>query len=160
LPELARVDGAGRIEVVGATPLRAVVRPRAADLVARGLTAADVEQRLRAVGRSLTAGRVREGAAVRPVVVAEPVRTIDELRAVRVGVLIDRSGDVSRALAELALAAILGVLLGTIILRWMIGHWRPTLALAVVIPAALLASFTAFYAAGIPLDVISLSGLA
>ena len=42
----------------------------------------------------------------------------------------------------------------------MIGHWRPTLALAVVIPAALLASFTVFFAAGIPLDVISLSGLA
>jgi HAE1 family hydrophobic/amphiphilic exporter-1 len=225
LPELARVDGAGRIDVVGATPLRAVVRPRAADLAARGLTAADVEQRLRAVGRSLTAGRVREGSAVRPVVVAEPVRSVDELRAVtvkgvplgevadvglqevgdetlfktqsrdgvllrvyrapnanavalargvrarldelaprlrdvQVRVLADRSGDVSRALIELALAALLGVFLGTIILRWMIGHWRPTLALAVVIPAALLASFTAFYAAGIPLDVISLSGLA
>src|SRR5205807_3890396 len=208
----------------------------------------------RTIGRSLTAGRVREGAAVRPVVVADPVRSIDELRNVsvngvplgevadvglqevgdatafktlcnvgrvlnpsaargaaagatadrlrtrptlrdgvllrvyrapnanavalargvrarvnelasrlrdvNVSVLVDRSGDVSHALAELALAAILGVLLGTIILRWMIGHWRPTLALAVVIPAALLASFTAFYAAGIPLDVISLSGLA
>jgi HAE1 family hydrophobic/amphiphilic exporter-1 len=229
VPELARIDGAGRIDVVGATPLRAAVRPRAADLAARGMTAADVEQRLRGVGRSLTAGRVREGAAVRPLVVAEPVRSAEELREitidsvplrevadvdlreigdastfrlldrgaprdgvllrvyrapnanavalargvrrrvaelgtrlrdVRVSVVVDRSGDVSRALAELALAALFGVLLGTLILRWMIGHWAPTLALAVVIPAALLASFTAFYAAGIPLDVISLSGLA
>src|SRR5207302_4821567 len=82
------------------------------------------------------------------------------LRDVNVSVLVDRSGDVSRALAELALAAVLGVLLGTIILRWVIGHWRPTLALAVVIPAALLASFTAFYASGVPLDVISIAGLA
>jgi multidrug efflux pump subunit AcrB len=259
LPELARIDGAGRIDVVGATPLRAAVRPRAADLAARGMTAADVETRLRTIGRSLTAGRVREGAAVRPVVVAEPIRSIDELRQVtiksvplrevadvelreisdessfrlassdsaqpsksspfspsflrwgeggrrpdegpntpasdgvllriyrapnanavalardvrnrvaelggrlrdvRVQVVVDRSGEVSRALGELALAALFGVLLGTVILRWMIGHWSPTLALAVVIPAALLASFTAFYAAGIPLDVISLSGLA
>jgi hydrophobic/amphiphilic exporter-1 (mainly G- bacteria), HAE1 family len=295
LPELARIDGAGRIDVVGSTPLRAAVRPRAADLAARGMTAADVEARLRTIGRSLTAGRVREGAAVRPVVVAEPVRSIDELRQisihsvplrevadvdlreisddstfrlavipsgrtalapvmdevtrlsfraggvtegeespaeardplrrlgiprppspspsrndsrvttssaaggaadfagvllrvyrapnanavalardvrnrvrdlgsrlrdVQVRVVVDRSGEVSRALAELAIAALFGVLLGTLILRWMIGHWSPTLALAVVIPAALLASFTAFYAAGIPLDVISLSGLA
>jgi HAE1 family hydrophobic/amphiphilic exporter-1 len=257
LPELARIDGAGRIDVVGATPLRASVRPRAADLAAREMTAADVESRLRMLGRSLTAGRVREGAAVRPVVVAEPVRSIDELRQitiksvplhevadvdlqeiaddttfrvaltltqlpqsspfspsllrwgeggrrpdegpvtstdaillriyrapnanavalarevsnrvtelgtrlrdVQVSVVVDRSAEVSHALSELALAALFGVLLGTIILRWMIGHWSPTLALAVVIPAALLASFTAFYAAGIPLDVISLSGLA
>jgi HAE1 family hydrophobic/amphiphilic exporter-1 len=272
LPELARIDGAGRIDVVGATPLRATVRPRAADLAARGMTAADVESRLRLIGRSLTAGRVREGATVRPVVVAEPIRSIDELRQVtiksvplrevadvdlreiadessfrlaaksasettasklsrstqpskaspfspsflrwgeggrrpdegpdkgisasdavllriyrapnanalalardvrnrvaelggrlrdvRVQVVVDRSGEVSRALAELALAALFGAFLGTVILRWMIGHWSPTLALAVVIPAALLASFTAFYAAGIPLDVISLSGLA
>jgi HAE1 family hydrophobic/amphiphilic exporter-1 len=257
LPELARIDGAGRIDVIGSTPLRATVRPRAADLAARGMTAADVESRLQLLGRSLTAGRVREGSAVRPVVVAEPVRSIDELRKVKirnvplheladvtlqeisdettfrlalpanqlpqsspfspsplrwgeggrrpdegsntaregivlriyrapnanavalarevsnrvkelgtrlrdvqVNVVADRSAEVSRALAELALAALFGVILGTIILRWMIGHWSPTLALAVVIPAALLASFTAFYAAGIPLDVISLSGLA
>jgi HAE1 family hydrophobic/amphiphilic exporter-1 len=255
LPELARIDGAGRIDVIGSTPLRATVRPRAADLAARGMTAADVESRLRLVGRSLTASRVREGSAVRPVVVAEPIRSIDELRNVtiknvplheiadinlqeisdetlfrnlaqntptsafspspfrwgeggrrpdegpnpqakeavllriyrapnanavalarevttrvkelgtrlrdvQVSIVVDRSAEVSRALSELALAALFGVLLGTIILRWMIGHWSPTLALAVVIPAALLASFTAFYAAGIPLDVISLSGLA
>ena len=225
MPELARVEGAGRIDVVGASPLRLAVRPRAADLLARELTAADVQQRLTTVGRTLTAGRVREGAAVRPVVVAEPVRSIDDLRVtmvkgvplgevadietreivddsyfrdangegvllrvyrapnanavalargvrervndlrtrlhdVRVQVVIDRSSDVARALGELALAALSGVLLGTLILRWMLGHWAPTIALSVVIPAALLASFTAFYAAGVPLDVISLSGLA
>lgn len=231
LPELARVEGAGRIEVIGATPMRVTVTPHAADLAARSLTAADVEQRLRTVGRTLTAGRVREGAAVRPVVVAEPIRSIADLAAIHVkgvplrevaaiemrevsdetlfrvvdvadgsthdGVLlrverapnanavalargvrsriaelrprlrdaavrvvVDRSGDVSRALAELAIAALSGILLGTLILRWMLGRWTPTLALSAVIPAALLASFTAFYAAGVPLDVISLSGLA
>ena len=229
VPELARIEGAGKIDVVGSTPLRVTVRPRAADLAARGLTAADVEQRLRSVGRLLAAGRVREGAAVRPVVVAEPVRTLDELRQIAVrtvplgeiadvalaevpddtafrildrgtardGVLLrvhrapnanavavaravrariaelgartrgvelrvveDRSAEVGRALGELALAVVLGVLLGTLVLRWTIGHWRPTLALAAVIPAALLASFTPFYAAGIALDVVSLAGLA
>jgi HAE1 family hydrophobic/amphiphilic exporter-1 len=230
LPELARIEGAGRIELAGATPLRPVVQPRAADLAARGLTAADIEQRLRSVGRSMAAGRVRDGSAVRPVVVSQPTRSLDELRGVLVGgvalgelanvglrevgddtffwtggkelapaegvllrvhrapsanavalarevrncvadlgarvpgvtisVVADRSREVTRALTELALSALLGVLLGTFVLRFMLGHWRPTLALSVVIPVALLASFTAFFAAGIPLDVISLAGLA
>lgn len=238
LPELARIEGAGKIDVIGATPLRVTVEPIAAALAARGLTAADVESRLQAVGRTSAAGRLREGASVRQLVVTQSVRSLAELRAllvrgvplgevavvglrevsdetefrvgaaapgrprtagvggatqsgvllrvhrapnanavalaravkrrirelrfpsVRLQVVADRSGEVSRALGELALAAFIGVLLGTLVLRWMLGHWRPTLALAVVVPVALLASFTAFYAAGIPLDVISLAGLA
>jgi hydrophobic/amphiphilic exporter-1 (mainly G- bacteria), HAE1 family len=224
VPELARIEGAGRIDVIGATPLRVTVEPLAAALAARGLTAADVEDRLQTVGRAEAAGRIREGASVRQLVVAQPVRSLQDLRAllvkgvplgevavvgmrevadetefrmgrgergvllrihrapnanavalaravrkrveemrfpaVRVQVVADRSGEVSRALIELALAAFAGVLLGTLVLRWMLGHWQPTLALAVVVPVALLASFTAFYAAGIPLDVISLAGLA
>jgi HAE1 family hydrophobic/amphiphilic exporter-1 len=225
LPELARIEGAGRIDVIGATPLRVTVRPRAGDLAARGLSAADVEDRLRSAGRSLAAGRVRQGAAVRPLVVAEPLHTLEEVkqltiggvplgevadvtlgevsdesafvsngepavllrvfrapnanavalaravrtraadlgarqREARISVVTDRSEEVTRALGELAFAAIAGILLATLVLRFMIGHWRPTLALAVVIPAALLAAFTVFFAAGIPLDVISLAGLA
>lgn len=225
LPELARIEGAGRIEVIGATPLRVTVEPHAAALAARALTAADVEERLRTAGRTMAAGRVKDGAAVRPLVVAQPVKTLDDLRALLVrdvplgelatialkevadetefrtadapGVLLrvhrapnanavalaravrgriddltprmrnvqlrvvaDRSSEVTRALAELVFGALAGVLLGTLILRWILGHWRPTLALAVVVPVALLASFTAFYATGIPLDVISLAGLA
>jgi hydrophobic/amphiphilic exporter-1 (mainly G- bacteria), HAE1 family len=232
MPELARVEGAGRIDVIGATPLRVTVRPRASDLAARQLTAADVEDRLIAAGRSISAGRVREGAAVRPLVVAESLRSIEAVNQLTIGsiplaevadvslaevpddtafvessgdghsspsesvllrvyrapnanavalargvrdrvasisprlhgvqlrVVADRSDEVTRALSELAFAALFGILLATIVLRWMIGHWRPTLALAVVIPAALLATFTVFFAAGIPLDVISLAGLA
>jgi HAE1 family hydrophobic/amphiphilic exporter-1 len=225
LPELARVEGAGRIDVIGATPLRVAVRPRAGDLAARGLTAADVEDRLRAAGRSVAAGRVREGSAVRPLVVAEPLRSLDDVRALTIGavplgevadvalaevpdesaflvngqpavllrvyrapnanavalaravrtrvadlgarpheaemqIVTDRSEEVRGALRELAFAALFGIVLATLVLRWMIGHWRPTLALAVVIPAALLATFTVFFAAGVPLDVISLAGLA
>ena len=249
LPELARIGGAGKIDVIGATPLRVVVQPRAAALIARGLTALDVEERLRTAGSSVAAGRVREGASVRPLVVTQPIRSLEELRALRVGgvplgeiadvslrevpddsafrsaaalpplsqraerasgaserggraaalhsvllrihrapnanavalarevrqrvdelstrtpgvtitVVADHSAEVTRALIELALAAFLGVLLGTLVLRFMLGVWRPTLALAVVVPSALLASFSAFYFAGIQLDVISLAGLA
>jgi HAE1 family hydrophobic/amphiphilic exporter-1 len=225
LPELARLEGAGKIEVIGATPLRVLVQPRAAALVARNLTALDVEERLRAVGTAIAAGRVREGASVRPIVITQPVRGVDDLkallvrdvplgeiadvtlrevpddtrylqrarvrdsadavllrihrapnanavalaRAVRarvkelnVGAVVvnDRSEEVTRALAELAFAALAGVLLGTFVLRFMLGAWRPTLALGVVVPAALLASFSAFSFAGIQLDVISLAGLA
>ena len=225
LPELARIEGAGKIEVIGATPLRIVVQPRAASLISRGLTALDVEERLRSAGSAVAAGRVREGASVRPLVVTQPIRSIEDLRALRVqgvplaeiaevslkevaddtafrtsngsavllqihrapnanavalaaevrnrvnelstraaGVTItvvaDHSREVTRALFELGIAAFLGVLLGTLVLRYMLGVWRPTLALAVVVPAALLASFSAFYFAGIQLDVISLAGLA
>ena len=229
LPELARIEGAGKIEIIGATPLRVTVEPIAAALAARGLTAPDVEERLQSIGRTTAAGSLRDGASVRPLVMTQPARSPDEVRAllvkgvplgeiavvglheigddtefrstvgardergvllrvhrapranavalardvrarvddlgsrmrnVRLVVVADRSGEVSRALAELALAAFIGVLLGTLILRWILGSWRPTLALAVVVPVALLASFTAFYAAGIPLDVISLAGLA
>ena len=225
LPELARIDGAGKIEVIGARPLRVVVQPRAAALIARGLTALDVEERLRSAGSAVAAGRVREGASVRPLVVTQPIRSLEELRALRVqgvplgeiadvslrevpddtafrtargeavllqmhrapnanavalarevrkrvrelstraagveiAVVNDRSEEVTRALFELGLAALLGVLLGTLVLRYMLGVWRPTLALAVVVPVALLASFSAFYFAGIQLDVISLAGLA
>src|SRR5580765_3051439 len=245
LPELARVEGAGRIDILGATPLRVTVSPRSSDLAARNLTAADVEERLRASGRSFPAGRVREGASVRPLVVAEPLRSLDAVKQLTIGsvplaeiadvalaevpddtafvmtasggrraanqqppaanseqrstdsvlvrvyrapnanavalaravrarvadlggrlhdaqlrVVTDRSDEVTHALGELAFAAIAGILLATLVLRLMIGNWRPTLALAVVIPAALLATFTVFFAAGIPLDVISLAGLA
>jgi HAE1 family hydrophobic/amphiphilic exporter-1 len=225
LPELARVEGAGKIEVIGARPLRVVVQPRAAALIARGLTALDVEERVRSAGSAIDAGRVREGASVRPLVVTQPINSLDDLRALQVSgvplgeiadvtlreiadetmfrtergeavllrvhrapnanavalargvrkrieelsaraagvqlsVARDHSREVTRALAELALAALLGVLLGTLVLRFMLGVWRPTLALALVVPAALLASFSAFYFAGIQLDVISLAGLA
>lgn len=225
LPELARIEGAGKIDVIGARPLRVVVQPRSAALIARNLTAFDIEERLRSAGSAVAAGRVREGASVRPLVVTQPIRSVEDLKALRVqgvplgeladvslrevaddtafrtrngeatllqihrapnanavalarevrkrvaelsdraagvqiAVVNDRSEEVTRALIELGAAALLGVLLGTLVLRYMLGLWRPTLALSVVVPAALLASFSAFYFAGIQLDVISLAGLA
>jgi len=84
LPELARIEGAGKIEVLGATPLRVVVQPRAAALVARNLTAFDIEERLRTVGTTIAAGRVREGASVRPIVIAQPVRSLEDVKALLV----------------------------------------------------------------------------
>ena len=226
VPELARIDGAGRIETVGLTPLHAVVRPRAAALAARGLTPADLVERLRPVGAALPAGRARAGSVVRPVLVREEVADLDALRAVRIkdsflgdvarvgleevedgtffrldgeeGVLVrvfrapeanavalargvrgrvgelaertrsgprprvvsDRSGEVVSALNELALAALIGMGLGAAVLRVLLGRWRPTLALMVVVPASLLTSFAGFHLAGASLDVVSLAGLA
>src|SRR5207237_4876259 len=78
----------------------------------------------------------------------------------RIRIVDDRSREVSRALGELALSALLGILLGTLVLRFMLGRWHPTLALSVVIPAALLSSFAVFLIAHVSLDVISLAGLA
>jgi HAE1 family hydrophobic/amphiphilic exporter-1 len=232
IPELARADGAGRVDLVGATPRRVTVEPRAADLASRGLIAADVEQALRGVGSAVAAGRVREGATVRPVVIVQPVRSLAEMAALNVasgagavplgdvanvyasdipdgtsfrlldrygrrdGVLVrifrapganavalsrdvaqriaalsrrvgnaqlrvveDRSREVLRALIELAASALLGVILGTFLLRLFLGRWRPALALAIVIPISGIASFIVFRALGVSLDVVSLAGL-
>ena len=230
VPELARLEGAGKIETLGLSPLHPVVRPRPAALAARGLTAADVAQRLRAVGVSVAAGRARSGAMVRPVLVREDAGSLDELRGLRIAgpagesmlgdvagvsleevrdetafrldgregtlvrifrapeanavalaarvrgrigelarrstaglrilVVADRSAEVAAALKELGIAALIGLALGVAVLRFMLGRWRPTLALAVVVPASMLATFSAFYLFGVSLDVVSLAGLA
>ncbi|HKI05110.1 MAG TPA: efflux RND transporter permease subunit, partial [Thermoanaerobaculia bacterium] len=230
VPELARLEGAGKIETIGLTPLHPVVRPRAAALAARGLTPVDVTDRLRSVGASVAAGRARAGAVVRPVLVREDAGSLDALRALRLAgprgesvlgdvaevgleeirdetffrldgregtlvrvfrapeanavalaarvreragelsrrsasglrieVVADRSAEVSAALKELGIAALIGLALGVAVLRVMLGRWRPTLALSVVVPASMLVPFSAFYFFGVSLDVISLAGLA
>jgi hydrophobic/amphiphilic exporter-1 (mainly G- bacteria), HAE1 family len=230
VPELARLEGAGRVETVGLTPRHAVVRPHGAALAARGLTAADLVGRLRTVGIDTAAGRARSGAAVRPLLVREEAVSLDALRALRIPgprgesvlgdvatvgleevqdgtffryagedgavvrvfrapeanavalaarvrertadlaaragsglklrVVDDRSREVLAALGELGLAALLGLLLGTAVLRFFLGRWRPTLGLAVVVPASLLTAFAGFYLWGASLDVVSLAGLA
>ncbi|HVT57185.1 MAG TPA: efflux RND transporter permease subunit [Thermoanaerobaculia bacterium] len=86
LPELARTAGLGRFETIGGQPLRATVRPWGAALAARGLTALDLVNRLEDLGRSLSAGRVRDGAAVRPLAVRELVTSLAGLRALAVPV--------------------------------------------------------------------------
>lgn len=230
VPELARIEGAGRVETVGLAPRHAVVRPRAAALAARGLTPAGLIARLETVGIAVPAGRARSGAAVRPLLIREEVTSLDTLGALRVpgphgesvlrdcaslsleevrdgslfringqeGVLVrvfrapeanavalaaqvreragalgaragsglrleiagDRSREVVGSLRDLGLGAFIGLLLGTLAIRAFLGRWRPTLALAVVVPASLLATFTAFHLAGASLDVVSLAGLA
>jgi HAE1 family hydrophobic/amphiphilic exporter-1 len=234
LPELARLEGAGKVETVGLTPLHAVVRPHAAALAARGLTALSLMDRLGTVGIDAAAGRARSGMAVRPLLVREEASSLDALRALRIpgprgesvlgdvagvgleevqdgtffrlagedGVLVrvyrapeanavalaarvrertrdlaahtgagsggglkllvvdDRSREVLGALGELGLAALLGLVLGTAVLRLLLGRWRPTLGLAIVVPASLLTAFAGFYLWGASLDVVSLAGLA
>ncbi|HEX3127087.1 MAG TPA: efflux RND transporter permease subunit [Thermoanaerobaculia bacterium] len=226
VPELARLEGAGRIETAGLTPLHTVVRPDPAALAARGLTPADLVTRLRSVGASLPAGRARAGSAVRPLLLREDAASLDDLRAVRIGesflgdvarvsleevedstffrlngqegalvrvfrapeanavalaarvrervgelaarsgeglrpvVVADRSQEVVSALEQLGIAALIGVGLGVVVLKVMLGRWRPTLALAVVVPASMLTAFAGFQLGGTSLDVVSLAGLA
>jgi hydrophobic/amphiphilic exporter-1 (mainly G- bacteria), HAE1 family len=230
VPELARLEGAGKVETLGLAPLHPVVRPRAAALAARGLTPADLVARLKPVGESVAAGRARAGAAVRPLLVREDAPSLDTLRALRVQgpkgesvlgdvagvaieevrdgtffrldgregtlvrvyrapeanavalaarvreraaelgkrpadglrvqVAVDRSEEVVAALRELGLAALIGLILGVAVLRLLLGRWRPTLALAVAVPSSMLATFSAFHLCGVPLDVVSLAGLA
>lgn len=230
VPELARLEGAGKVETLGLAPLHPVVRPRAAALAARGLTPSDLVARLKPVGESVAAGRARAGAAVRPLLVREDAPSLDALRALRVPgprgesvlgdvadvaveevrdgtffrldgregtlvrvyrapeanavalaarvreratelgrrtaaglrvqVAVDRSQEVVAALRELGLAALIGLILGVAVLRLLLGRWRPTLALAVAVPASMLATFSAFHLCGVPLDVVSLAGLA
>ncbi len=232
MPELGRLPGAGQMRRLGGASLRPVVRPNAAALAARGLTSADLVERLGQVGRSRPVGSLRDGARVRPLVVREPVSSIAELAGRRLGgetgitlgevaavameevpdaslfrrsgeegvlvevyrapganavllaraarrtlaelslrasadpmaprveVVHDASLEVTAALTRLAVAAGLGLLLGTLVLRWMLGSWRPTVALAVVVPASIIAAFGGFHIWNVSLDVVSLAGLA
>lgn len=229
-PELARLEAAGKIETLGLAPLHPIVRPHAAALAARGLSAADLVARLRTVGAAVAAGRARAGAVIRPLLVREDAPSLDALRALRIagprgesvlgdvadvgleevrddsffrldgkeGTLVrvfrapeanavalathvrervatlsrragsglkiemaaDRSAEVVAALKELGIAALLGLALGVAVLRFLLGRWRPTLALSVAVPSSLLAAFSGFYLAGLSLDVVSLAGLA
>jgi len=78
----------------------------------------------------------------------------------RIELLDDTSAEVVDSLGGLLLSLLLGLLLGGLILRLGLGRWRPTAALVVVVPASILSSFAGFYAFGVPLDVVSLAGLA
>ncbi|MEM8930563.1 MAG: efflux RND transporter permease subunit, partial [Acidobacteriota bacterium] len=78
-----------------------------------------------------------------------------ELRLVR-----DRSREVVDSLSQLAQAALIGLVLGTLVLRTLLGSWRPTLALVVVVPVSIIAAFGAFYLFDVSLDLVSLAGLA
>jgi HAE1 family hydrophobic/amphiphilic exporter-1 len=78
----------------------------------------------------------------------------------RILLVADTSGEVVDSLAGLGSSLLLGLLLGALVLRAGLGRWRPTLSLMVVVPASILASFAGFYAFGVPLDVVSLAGLA
>ena len=244
VPELGRLSGAGEVRLTGTARRQAVVRPRAADLAARGLTADDIRKRLETVGRDVPLGTVREGGKLRPLVVREPLRRLEELTRLRIDVpgtkhaeprrvlladvadlafeevadgtvarwrgndrqggdlrdvvlvdlhrapganavllarsasqaiaelrlrsdsrlrldvVQDASAEVVAALVRLGQAGFVGLLLGTLVLRALLGHWRPTLSLAVVVPASLVAAFGAFLLGGISLDLVSLAGLA
>ena len=96
-------------------------------------------------------------------VVAELAQRNDPGRGaagLRLVALRDASQEVIEALVGLAAAALLGLLLGTLVLRWMLGTWRPTLALSVVIPASIVSAFGGFYMWDVSLDIVSLAGLA
>lgn len=84
----------------------------------------------------------------------------DRARHVRLHLARDSSREVVAALSELAKAGGIGLLLGTLILWWTLGSWRPTVALAVVVPVSIVAAFSAFYFFGVALDIVSLAGLA
>lgn len=229
IPELGRLEGVGRLRRLGGAHLRPVVRPHAAALAARGLTASDIALRLRDVGSSRPLGRMRDGGKVRPLVLFEPVSSLQDLAALRVGsgtgtplgdvaqvsfeevqlegrfrldgdegvlvevhrapganavllarqvrnlvrelegrhrsglslqILRDSSREVVESLRQLALAGVLGLILGALVLRFMLGSWRPTLALAVVVPASIVAAFSGFFVWDVTLDIVSLAGLA
>ncbi|MEM6797389.1 MAG: efflux RND transporter permease subunit, partial [Acidobacteriota bacterium] len=227
LPELSRLEGAGRIGLVGAADLRPVVAPRAADLFAHGLVPGDLVQGLAAVGRDRPLGRLSHGGTLRPVLVRQPVRDLEALErlevtpaglrladvaditlgevprgglarvdgaaavvvevfrapganavrlarearevvselapragALQIFVFDDGSREVTASLLQLAQAGLIGLALGTLILRLLLGSFRQAVAMVVVVPVSILAAFSAFLVADVSLDLISLAGLA
>jgi len=227
VPELASLQGAATVEAVGLAPRQVVVRPRAAQLAARGLTAADLVDRLEPVGTQYPVGKVRRGAVVSDLMVEQTIDSLDDLRRlpldglagprlgdvaevavesvadgsfarldghdaalvrvfrapgangialvaqvratvaelarrhdeIRLAVVHDRSSEIVQALELLALAAVIGLLAGALVLRYVLGSWRHALTLAVIVPGAIVASFIAFHLFDVSLNLISLSGL-
>ena len=107
--------------------------------------------------RTPGANAVRMARAVR--------ETVDEIQSqgpqgVRLEIVEDASVNVISALRELAVSALLGLGLGTLILRILLGSWGPTLSLMVVVPASIVAAFGMFLVWDVPLDLVSLAGLA
>ncbi|MEO8505284.1 MAG: efflux RND transporter permease subunit [Acidobacteriota bacterium] len=83
-PALQAIDRVTRVEIYGAMRLGASVEPRAADLMAHDLTAGELAARLCALGVEQDAGRIRDGATLRPLVVRERIRSLAELAAVQI----------------------------------------------------------------------------
>ncbi len=81
-------------------------------------------------------------------------------RGLRLEVVRDTSVEVVSAIRELALAALLGLGLGTVVLRLALGSWLPTLSLVVVVPASIVSTFGAFFLWGVAIDIVALAGLA
>ena len=99
-PEVGRLEGAGRLRRLGGAEKRPVVRPLAAALAARGLTAADVVDRLREVGETRPAGRLRDGGKIRPLVWQESLEDLEALRRIRLGPRNAVLGDVAQITVE------------------------------------------------------------
>ena len=112
------------------------------------------------VHRAPGANAVLLARAARRTVAELSPRAADGPVAPLLKVVRDASREVTAALTGLATAAALGLLLGTLVLRFMLGSWRPTAALAVVVPASIVAAFGGFHLWDVSLDVVSLAGLA
>ena len=86
LPELARLPGAGRVELLGESPLHAVVTPRSADLAARGLTGVrlscqilcDHDMTVKAISRLAGSGRPDVGHRPADEIQPQPVEWVSK----------------------------------------------------------------------------------
>lgn len=231
IPDISRISGVGRVELVGGEYQRVVIHPNLETLAASKLTVMDLVSRLSSLGLMESGGQVRNGSQIVPVKVGEPADSVERIQnavisnpdgdriflnhladirieqvpaetafhhngeqavlirvfrapdanamqlarevgkvvssasarlqsRVNVSMLDDRSVEIAAAIREILTATGLGILLGTILLWYVLGSWRPTAALSIVVPVSLLTAFSAFYLFDIPLDIVSLSGLA
>ena len=83
-----------------------------------------------------------------------------EYPEVRLEVATSQAGFISDALANVVQEVILGGILAFLILFLFLREWRYPLAVALVIPISLLATFALLEAAGVTLNIMSLGGLA
>lgn len=107
----------------------------------------------------------REGAANTVAVAAEVRAELDRLQGeladdLTLTVLADQSRFVSAAIRQVQVAALLGGLLAILVLYFFLRQLRPTLLIALSIPASLLATFLGLRQFGVTLNVMSLGGLA
>ncbi len=81
-------------------------------------------------------------------------------KGVRLSVLWDQSDFILRSINNLRNTAVIAFLMAFLVIYFFLRNWRGSFIIAVSIPAAVIATFAALYAADLTLNIISMAGLA
>ncbi|GIX33796.1 MAG: transporter [Lysobacterales bacterium] len=169
-------DGHRRLAVQPRGELRSLQALRDLPLDARGLRLSDIAEvriapRRRDYERRLE-GRYAVGVEVykqsdanvvevgrRALAEVERIGASPSFAGIELIVFDDQATGITSSLADLTSAGLVGLVLAVGVLFLFLGHWAPTLMVALSIPVCLTVALAAFYFLGMSLNVLTLMGL-